>query len=259
MSSTELDLPVLVSAEQVRRREFATTRRGYDPDQVRDYLEQVAVQVERMEQIAREARLEAEAAHHASLAPRADAYEEFASRMSDLLRAADQQADRVRREAKEEADRVLTEARADADRIRLDAQSKAEESRAEGERAVREARERADRTVAGLATKREDLVEQLQTMQERLLTVARDLEATIVPKEDATIASAKSKAHSPSPAGVPASTEGSTGEPTIVDPRYEDLWVAGETVDLTIPDIPPLDLGLDDLDEPESEDEGEDD
>lgn len=235
MSSTELDLPVLVSAEQVRRRVFATVRRGYDPDQVRDYLEQVAVQVERMEQIAREARLEAEAAHHASLTPRADSYEEFASRMADVLRAADQHAERVRREAKEEADRTLSEARADADRVRLDAQSKAEEALAESERLVREARERADRTVAGLASKRENLVEQLQTMQERLLTVARDLEATIVPKDETSIT------------------------PSIVDPRYEDLWAVGETVDLTIPDIPPLDLGLDDLDEPEGEGEDLDD
>lgn len=256
MSSTELDLPVLASAEQVRRREFATIRRGYDPDQVRDYLEQVAVQVERMEQIAREARLEAEAAHHASLTPRVDLYDEFASRMSDLLRAADQQAERVRREAKEEADRILAEARADADRVRLDAQSKAEESRAESERAVREARERADRTVAGLASKRENLVEQLQTMQERLLSVARDLEATIVPKEEKTIAPATPREPSSLPAEVSAPTGSSTGASAIVDPRYEDLWVAGETVDLTIPDIPPLDLGLEDLDEPE--DEGED-
>ncbi len=255
MSSTELDLPVLASAEQVRRREFATIRRGYDPDQVRDYLEQVAVQVERMEQIAREARLEAEAAHHASLTPRVDLYEEFASRMSDLLRAADQQAERVRREAKEEADRVLAEARADADRVRLDAQSKAEESRAESERAVREARERADRTVAGLASKRENLVEQLQTMQERLLSVARDLEATIVPKEEKTIAPATPKEPSSLPGEVAAPTGSSTGAPAIVDPRYEDLWAAGETVDLTIPDIPPLDLGLEDLDEPEDEPE----
>ena len=48
MSATELDLPVLASAEQIRRREFATIRRGYDPDQVRHFLEQVAIQVERI-------------------------------------------------------------------------------------------------------------------------------------------------------------------------------------------------------------------
>ena len=43
--ATEIDLPFLPSAAQIRRREFASVRRGYDPDQVRDYLAQVAEQV----------------------------------------------------------------------------------------------------------------------------------------------------------------------------------------------------------------------
>ena len=41
MSSTEFDMTVAPSAEQIRKREFATVRRGYDADQVRDYLRQV--------------------------------------------------------------------------------------------------------------------------------------------------------------------------------------------------------------------------
>ena len=71
MSATELDLPLLPSAEQIRRREFATIRRGYDPEQVRDYLGQVAAQVETLERQLREARLEAESAHAPDGDPRA--------------------------------------------------------------------------------------------------------------------------------------------------------------------------------------------
>jgi len=41
MSATELDVPVLFSSDQIRRREFVTIRRGYDPHQVRDYLDQL--------------------------------------------------------------------------------------------------------------------------------------------------------------------------------------------------------------------------
>ena len=48
--ATDIDLPFLPSAAQIRRREFASVRRGYDPDQVRDYLFQVAEQVETLEQ-----------------------------------------------------------------------------------------------------------------------------------------------------------------------------------------------------------------
>src|SRR5436190_7505357 len=52
----DLDLPLLPSAEQIRRREFATVRRGYDPDQVREYLQGVAGQVETLERELRERR-----------------------------------------------------------------------------------------------------------------------------------------------------------------------------------------------------------
>ena len=75
MPTSDLDLPLLPSAEQIRRREFATLRRGYDPDQVRDYLEAVAVQVETLEKDLKEARrqLEAKAAEPAVATPAAPA------------------------------------------------------------------------------------------------------------------------------------------------------------------------------------------
>ncbi|HEX9122754.1 MAG TPA: DivIVA domain-containing protein, partial [Actinomycetota bacterium] len=180
MSPTELDLPILASPDQIRRREFVTTRRGYDPDQVREYLLQVAGHVERLEAMAREARLEVEAAQRSQAeTPKVDPYEQLGQRLAELIRTAEQEAERIRREARDEAEQITREARADADRVRLDAQGKAEESREEAERALREARERADRTLAGLATRRDALIEQLASMQDRLLGVARELEAAI--------------------------------------------------------------------------------
>src|SRR5436853_5666230 len=56
---SDLDLPLLPSADQIRRRKFATVRRGYDPDQVDDYLKQVAEQVEALETDLRDERLNA--------------------------------------------------------------------------------------------------------------------------------------------------------------------------------------------------------
>ena len=58
--SSDLDLPLLPSAEQIRRREFATVRRGYDPDQVRDYLQHVSSQVQTLEQELRETRMQSD-------------------------------------------------------------------------------------------------------------------------------------------------------------------------------------------------------
>jgi DivIVA domain-containing protein len=179
MSATNLDLPVLISPEQIRRREFVTIRRGYDPDQVRDYMEQLADQVELMQSLLREARQEAESAIRANEKPRIDPYEELARRVSGVIREADTAAEQIRTGAREDAERVTVEARTDADRIRTDAQARAEETRASAEAAVLQARAEADQTIMGLATRRDALVEQLAGMQERLLAVARDLESTI--------------------------------------------------------------------------------
>ncbi|MBI2238914.1 MAG: DivIVA domain-containing protein [Actinobacteria bacterium] len=239
MSDTELDLPVVTSAEQIRRREFATVRRGYDPDQVRDYLEQIADQVGHLESSLRESR-QVEPAHRGQAAPKPDPYGELATRVADLIRAADQQAEKLRREAAEEGERILSEARADADRIRLDAQVKAEEARTAGDKALREAKERADQAISGLSARRESLVEQLQAMQERLLAVARELETTIEkPKESAVSEDAEAETQ-----GEEA-PKGRAGDP-FVDPRYEDLWGSTETVELN---VPPLNVDIDDEDE----------
>jgi DivIVA domain-containing protein len=256
MSPAELDLPVLLTPDHIRRREFVTTRRGYDPDQVRDYLEQLAMQVEAMESMVHEARLGAESAMQAQ-ASRADPYEQLAGRVGDLLRSADQEAARIRREAGEEADRVLREARAEADRVRLDAQTRAEEARAEAERHLRSARERADRTIAGLSTRRDELVQQLSQMQERVIGVAKELEDAIERPDSVDDIREIPDVEPARPAPV-ADTWAGWAEPTTQgpdpqdpppEPQAEELFTSSETVDLTFPEIPPLDLAWDDEDD----------
>jgi DivIVA domain-containing protein len=285
MSSTELDLPVLVTPEQIRRREFVTTRRGYDVEQVRDYLDQLARQVDQMESMLRSAKLQADAAERAQTGPRKDPYEQLSERFAEVLRTTDREADRIRREAKEEGDRILREARADADRIRLDAQSRAEQAREEAERALREARTQADRTIAGLATRRDALVEQLAAMQERLLGVAHELEAAIErPEDDAELlasleaAAADVAAGDPTADAEPIEPPGDAGDagddtgaraaahpdaaappnraapvdtPPVIDlgageRTVEELWASADPDDLRIPEIPPLELDWED-------------
>lgn len=179
MSATNLDLPVLISADQIRRREFVTTRRGYDPDQVRAYLEQVADQMEVMRSMVREARAEAQTAVRAAGEPKVDPYEQLAERISNVIREADGAAERIRTEALNDAEQLTSQARVDADRIRTDAQARADQAHEQAATAFRVAREQADRTIAGLATRRDALVGQLASMQERLRGVARDLESAM--------------------------------------------------------------------------------
>ena len=125
--TSELDLPLLPSAEQIRRREFATVRRGYDPDQVREYLGQVATQVETLEKGLREAKMQAETkaqtpgeslagkmAGETITAPAAaapapvtteDAYARLTARFGRMIESADKEATAVVDEAKGDASR----------------------------------------------------------------------------------------------------------------------------------------------------------
>jgi DivIVA domain-containing protein len=224
--SNELDLPLLPSADQIRRRQFATIRRGYDPDQVHDYLNQVATQVETLEKGVRDARIEAGskttrsqmspgealAAQMAAAPPTAppqipaaltspaqpqttdDAYERLAKRFTGLIRSADEEATRILAEAKADAARVTEEARSEADRIRVDAQARAEEARQQGTETLAKAREEAERILGGLSQRRETLVSQMQDMQSRLLSVASDLETAMHERTAASSASAEAAA-----------------------------------------------------------------
>jgi DivIVA domain-containing protein len=265
MSSTELDLPLLPSSDQIRRREFATIRRGYDPDQVREYLGHIAAQVGILEAELREARLAAGTGGElveVREPPAEDPYERFAGQVSDVLRAADDHARRVVEEARKESMRVLSEARAEADRIRVDAQAHAEEARQEGSELLEDARRESERVLSSLSARRETLVDQLAQMQSHLLGVARDLEAAIdEPVDDPDELAIEegpvdgSALPAVEPAGADAddpiasedaatASEGDAEDDAFeeepLDPRYEDLWVARETIELDLGD---LDLG----------------
>jgi DivIVA domain-containing protein len=258
MSATELDVPVLFSSDQIRRREFVTIRRGYDPHQVRDYLDQLADQVEVMASMLREARLEADAALRELAQPKVDPYERLAKRVATVIREADEIAERVQVESRRQAERMLEEARADADRIRSHAKAKDEQARDTAERSLRLAKEHADRTLSGLSTRRNRLVGELAQMRDRLLGVASDLEATIVMPEiaeadtdedsDGTEAGDAIESVIDVTNDEPPTPRGNVfGEPieeadVLDDPSYEELWEGTKVLDLDMPDIPRLDL-----------------
>jgi cell division septum initiation protein DivIVA len=263
-----------------------TIRRGYDPDQVRAYLGQLADQIELMRILLRDAQAEAQTAHRTTAQPRQDPYQQLGERVASVIREADHVAETITSEAHRDAEEVTRAARADADRIRTDAQSKAEEARSRAENAVRTAREEADRTIAGLSTRRDALVDQIASMQERLIGAARDLESAIdvqfaipdIPAikdlldepaegtpadEDAASGGIGSSSEAPDdaadPTGVGASAdrepsiavpEAAGDDPSILDPFYQELWEGTGAVEL---DIPALDLDWGDI-----EDEGDD-
>ena len=188
---SDLDLPLLPSAEQIRRRKFATVKRGYDPDQVHEYLNQVAIQVETLETDLRDERMGASSrageavatappkaapAPPAAAASTEAAYEQLSKRFATVLKAADAESQALIEKARAESTKLLEDARIEADKIRVDAQANAEESRTKSTAELERAREEADRVLGGLEARREAMLSQMHDMQSRLLNVARELE-----------------------------------------------------------------------------------
>jgi len=248
----DLDLPLLPSAEQIRRREFATVRRGYDPDQVREYLQGVAGQVETLERELRDQRKEAGAKAGRSetpgdalaakvtagqvmtpVTPAQDPYEAIAKRFAGVLETADKEATTAVAQAKAEATRVLQEANSEADRVKLDAQARAEEAKQEGMDVLAEAKREAERILGTLSERREVLVSQMHDMQSKLLSVAKDLEASIDEPDAQSLP-------------VPETTASPTPD-DAVDPRYEDMWALPKGKSMVdIPDLASIDVDFDD-------------
>ncbi len=248
MSSTELDLPVVPSADQIRKREFASVRRGYDPDQVREYLKQVGDQIELMEEQLKEARTQAAAAKAAASDSHAamqaaldrakeaerrpvadeDPYKVVAEKMADVMRTAEGKADELLENARRQSADMAQEARAEADRIRIDAQEKAEGIRGEADQELAKAKEEADRLLSGLHSRREALMGELEHMRERMLQMARSLEEVASPPEGM---------------GELPPLPGS-GRKFFSEDQLEELWAKDadvaelqEHVDLSLPDV----------------------
>lgn len=245
MPTSDLDMPLLPSAEQIRRREFATVRRGYDPEQVRGYLTSIAEQVETLERELSQVRLEAESAAArtegaATQLPAArkateDPYDSLSKRFASLIEIADREAANILDDARTEAARALDEARTEADRIKVDAQAHAEEVRQTGNDLLERARTESQRVLSGLAERRRGLIDQLEDMRSKLIGLADELAVPLEEAAKTDEAEAELEA-AMAPVAVAADP---------VDPAYEDLWVAKDD-GVEIPDLAAFDLDLDD-------------
>jgi DivIVA domain-containing protein len=267
MPTSDLDMPLLPSAEQIRRREFATVRRGYDPQQVRAYLTSIANQVGTLERELSQLRLQvgsAAARTHEAAEPMAatesgttadhathaeDPYDALSKRFATLIEMADQEAERILENARSESERALDEARSEADRIRVDAQAHAEEARQEGTDLLERARTESDRVLSTLADRRRGLVTQLAEMRSKLLTVAEDLavpieEAARADADEADVAALRMEIA----ADLGGETDPAEETESPVDPRYEDLWVHKDP-SIEIPDLAAIDLEFDEREE----------
>ena len=203
MSILDLDVTARRDPGSIRGREFATVRKGYDPDQVRSFLDQVATWVDDLEidlatTRAEARRLPAAPPPQAAPEPVVDPYAVLGARVAEVLRVAEEHAARITEEAEASIQRMLEEARDESQRMRTRAQEEADGVRQSAQEysdatrraaqeeadrvredaadALESARVEAERTVAGLSERQSALAAELHATRSRLLGIVSQLE-----------------------------------------------------------------------------------
>lgn len=102
----------------VRRYEFGKAMRGYDPERVNQFREQVAEELERLSRLNQELDAKAKSFHE-----QLRAFRERDKAINEALISAQQLRGEIRDQAEKEAQLILREARADGEKIVEDARS----------------------------------------------------------------------------------------------------------------------------------------
>lgn len=223
MSTADLDIFGPPEATDPHPR-FNTVLRGFDPDQVRDHVGRLLGRIEELERALGEAEAGRDAARRRYASAKEDAYGQVAGQVADLLRAADQQAEKLRREAGEEATRRVAEAKQLADQIQREAEDEADRLRREGEDTLRQSKDETERVLGGLTSRREAVLEEIRGTRDHLRVVLQQLDGTITLHGE------------PSD---PAQTNGEPGDvtPLPTDLQAGDLLDLSEGFDLVLPDF----------------------
>jgi DivIVA domain-containing protein len=176
VATTELDIAALRPGDIAGQR-FTIGKRGYEPEEVHQFLHSVADHLERLQGEIDWARARIEHLEQRSLAAEEGAYERLSREFMDVVRRADEAASHVRGRAEEEARLALNGAHEEANRVIASAGG-------EAERVLVTAREEAERLVAEATWQVERLVHDAEARAtsahyaEAMATSVRDAEAT---------------------------------------------------------------------------------
>jgi len=180
--------PVPLSPDELRRHSFTNSFRGFDPGEVRELLDAVAVELERLIRSEETLRTELREARHSAATPRLDEATLTAAlgnEAAQILHSAHEASAELRKKAEDSAARLLREAQMAADALRAssegllsertsEAESAAEAIRAgaqaEAHAVVTRAREQAEAALTEARTRFDAMSEEAEALKARVLS-----------------------------------------------------------------------------------------
>jgi DivIVA domain-containing protein len=192
MEIVQPNLALSATADRIREPKFNTVRRGYDPNQVLEYLSRVADRVQALEDQASQLVSQLQGALKerdealASPAPVPDTpdtpdnYESVSSRVSELMVGLDKDVERIRGQAQADAEHIIVEATGEAFRI----QTQAERLQAAAKQTLMQAENEAERATSMLTSRQESVRSELRATCSQVLKLIADLEEAIGLEQD---------------------------------------------------------------------------
>lgn len=226
MALRDIDVFSIPEAEDVLSPQFDRVLKGFDPEQVADYVATATGRIEELERRVEELSGERETARHAIQAAREEAYRAVAERMADVLSTADADAERVRHEARDMAKRHVADARAHAEQILREAETDAAKLRTQGEDAMRVAQAETERILGGLARRRDALLDELRDIEGRLGDVMRRV-ALITGGADG----------EPAPAAPRPTLKDAGDSDAVIEGGVDEMLATTQGFDLVVPEV----------------------
>ena len=217
-----------LSAKVLREVEFQSRLRGYDTDEVDEFLEKIAVAVDEIQEKMRQLAYRAERAER-SISERAADENDDSIRRTLVL--AQRTADLAVREAEEQAAELMDTARSESEKLLTDARENAQRLTSEAER-------RHNEDIARLEGERDQVVAELRKLSD-LLDAERERLAGSLRAALSVVEQALSPSMEISELGLePASSQ--AGAPDDIEAQIN------EDAEAAAPSIPPADAGPDD-------------
>jgi DivIVA domain-containing protein len=209
---------------------FTTVLRGYDPEQVRDYVLRLGARVDELEQELEEARSERDAARKRFGTARDDAYNQLGLRMADVLRTADRQAEKIREDADEEVKQRVAQSKQLAQQIEREAEERAEQLRAEGQELRQRTAVEREQLLGGLVASRDIALSDLGAAKDHLVGIVDRLEVAIEVVRSARIGDGVTE----SPESAPGRDSAAAPQTT---PEVEDILTRTEGFEIMLPEF----------------------
>jgi cell division septum initiation protein DivIVA len=221
MSVADVGLFGSQDREDLLHPEFTRVLKGYDPEQVETFIAKIGEHVERLDKELRTTMDQLEATQRRYSSAREEAYGQVAAKMAEVIRTADQQADRIRRETEEQSVRRVSDAEQQAAQIRREAETDVARLRQESEELVGKANSEGERILGGISSQKVAMLAELRTIRKRLIGVV-DLLESAAPVDEPEVRGTSRADRSPGAIG---------------DAGMNDLLGDPEGFDLVLPEI----------------------